>query len=175
MGLFDRFKKKAESAKPAKPADIEVATSADSVSAPVAGKLVAMEDIPDPVFASGAMGKAVGIWPNEGVVYAPVSGSITAGMPHAVGFMSDDDVEVLIHVGIDTVEMKGDGFRMFVERGQHVKAGQVLMTFDRDKIAKAGYKDIVITVITNSDSFSSVDTHEPGEVQAGQQVFKLTK
>lgn len=175
MGLFDRFKKKAEPAKPAKPADLDVTASADAVSAPVSGKLVAMEDIPDPVFASGAMGKAVGIWPNEGVVYAPVSGSITAGMPHAVGFMSDDDVEVLIHVGIDTVEMKGDGFRMFVERGQHVKAGQVLMTFDRDKIAKAGYKDIVISVITNSDNFSSVTPHEPAEVAAGEKVFTIAK
>lgn len=175
MGFFDRFKKKADAAKPAKPADIEVAASADAVSAPVTGKLVAMEDIPDPVFASGAMGKAVGIWPSEGVVYAPVSGSITAGMPHAIGFMSDDNVEVLIHVGIDTVEMKGDGFKMFVERGQHVKAGQALMTFDRDKIAKAGYKDIVITVITNSDDFTGIDLHEPGEVAAGDKVFTLTK
>ncbi len=175
MGLFDVFKKKAAPAKPAKPAKLDVTAAPGTVLAVANGKLMNMEDIPDPVFASGAMGKAVGIKPAEGVVYAPVSGTITAGMPHAQGLVSEDGTEVLIHVGIDTVNMKGDGFTVFTEKGQQVQAGEPLLTFDLDKVAKAGYSDVIITVITNTDDFKSVDPVEPGDVKAGDKAFDIVK
>ncbi|MEE1273041.1 MAG: PTS glucose transporter subunit IIA [Olegusella sp.] len=172
MGLFDKFKK---AAKPAKPAAITVEAAPTAVYAPVPGTGVAMADLPDPVFASGAMGKAYGIVPTEGVVYAPVAGTITATTQtlHALGLASDDGIEVLIHVGVDTVNMKGDGFTGFVKQGDHVAAGEPLMTFDIAKIKKAGYATDVITVITNTDEFKSVEPAAPAEVAAGAKIFDV--
>ena len=170
MGFLDKL---FGSKKPAKPEAISVTTEKGAVYAPVAGKVEAMENIPDPVFASGAMGPCVGIWPVDGNVYAPVSGTVTANMPHAFGFLGDDGVEVLIHVGVDTVNMKGDGFTGFVKQGDHVAAGEPLMTFDIAKIKKAGYATDVITVITNTDEFKSVEPAAPAEVAAGAKIFDV--
>ena len=175
MGFFDRFKKKAEPAKPSKPAKLDVTPSADAVYAAATGKLIPMEEIPDPVFASGAMGRAVGIQPSDGIVYAPVSGKITAAMPQAQGLLSNDGVEVLIHVGIDTVNMKGDGFEVYTQKEEMVQAGDPLLKFDRAKVAAAGYNDVVITVITNTDDYAAVEPVGSGDVQAGTQVLKITK
>ena len=169
MGLFDKlFGSKA----PAKPEAVAVATEKGSVHAPVAGKVEPMESSPDPVFASGAMGPCVGIWPADGNVFAPVSGTITAAMPHAFGFLGDDGVEVLVHVGVDTVNMKGDGFTVHVKKDEHVVAGTPILTFDRDKVAKAGYKDIVMTIVTNADDYASVEATATGEVAVGAKVFQ---
>ncbi len=169
MGFLDKL---FGSKKPAKPEAISVTTEKGAVYAPVAGKVEAMESIPDPVFASGAMGPCVGIWPVDGNVYAPVSGTVTANMPHAFGFLGDDGVEVLIHVGVDTVNMKGEGFTVHAQKGEHVTAGTPLLTFDRDKVAKAGYKDIVMTIITNADDLASVEVVASGEVAVGGKLFQ---
>ncbi len=169
MGFLDKL---FGSKKPAKPEAISVTTEKGAVYAPVAGKVEAMENIPDPVFASGAMGPCVGIWPVDGNVYAPVSGTVTANMPHAFGFLGDDGVEVLIHVGVDTVNMKGEGFTVHAQKGEHVTAGTPLLTFDRDKVAKAGYKDIVMTIITNADDLASVEVVASGEVAVGGKLFQ---
>lgn len=172
MGLFDKlFGGKA--AKPTKPEAIAVLAEGNTVYAAVNGRVEATEAIPDPVFAAEAMGRTVAIWPADGNVYAPVSGTLTTAMPHAFGMVSDDGVEVLVHVGIDTVNMKGDGFSVWVEAGAHVSAGQPLLTFDRDKVAKAGYQDIVMTIVTNSDDYASVDVLASGEVKAGDTVMRL--
>ncbi len=172
MGLFDKFKKPAA---PAKPAAVTVEAVPTAIYAPTPGAGEAMADLPDPVFASGAMGKAYGIVPSEGVVYAPVTGTISATTPtlHALGLASDDGIEVLIHVGVDTVNLKGDGFTSFVKQGDHVVAGEPLMTFDIAKIKKAGYATDVITVITNTDEFKSVEPVEPAEVAAGAKIFDV--
>ena len=172
MGLFDKFKKPAA---PAKPTAITVEAVPTAVYAPTPGAGVAMADLPDPVFASGAMGKAYGIVPTEGVVYAPATGTITATTPtmHALSIHTDDGIDVLIHVGVDTVNMKGDGFTSFVEKDAHVVAGEPLMTFDIAKIKKAGYATDVITVITNTDEFKSVEPVESAEVAAGAKIFDV--
>ncbi|NLH91195.1 MAG: PTS glucose transporter subunit IIA [Atopobium sp.] len=171
MGFFDKFKK----AEPAKPAPITVETVPTAVYAPVAGEGVEQASLPDQVFASGVMGKAYGIKPEGGVIYAPVAGTITATTDtlHAVGLSTDDDIEVLIHVGVDTVNMKGEGFTGFIEKGQRVVAGEPLMTFDSEKIKKAGYDDTVIVVITNTDDLAKVEPIAAKHVDAGEKIFDV--
>ena len=130
------------------------------IYAPVRGKVICREDIPDETFASGIMGEGVGIKPEEEIIVAPFDGEITSVVDtgHAVGLTSSDGVELLIHVGVDTVKMQGDGFQVFVTEGQKVKTGEKLLKFDRDKIRKAGYSDTTAVLVTNSDDYSSVKT-----------------
>ena len=130
------------------------------IYAPVSGKVICREDIPDETFASGIMGEGVGIKPEEEIIVAPFDGEITSVVDtgHAVGLTSCDGVELLIHVGVDTVKMQGDGFQVFVTEGQKVKTGEKLLKFDRDKIRKAGYSDTTAVLVTNSDDYSSVKT-----------------
>lgn len=130
------------------------------ICAPVSGKVICREDIPDETFASGIMGEGVGIKPEEEIIVAPFDGEITSVVDtgHAVGLTSSDGVELLIHVGVDTVKMQGDGFHVFVTEGQKVKTGEKLLKFDRDKIRKAGYSDTTAVLVTNSDDYSSVKT-----------------
>ena len=163
-------KGKAQPQAAAKPEAVE---AAGAVSAPVAGRVEVTAEIPDPVFASEAMGKTVAIWPTEGTVYAPTSGVVASAMPHAFGIAGDNGTEVLVHVGVDTVNMNGDGFNVLVEAGSHVNAGDPILTFDRDKVAKAGYADIVMCIITNSDDLASLEATGTGEVGAGSEIFSL--
>ena len=135
-----------------------------------------MEDIPDPVFASGAMGAAVGIWPVDGYVYAPVDGTVTimgANMPHAMAIRSDDEMVILVHVGIDTVEQRGDGFVVWALKGMHVCAGDPLMWFDTSKARADGRSDIVVTSLANADRFGSVVAARPGAVEVGDPVLTV--
>lgn len=134
--------------------------SAGKASAPARGRVISYEDIPDPTFASGALGAGVGIEPEEGVVYAPCDGTIStvAETKHAIG-ISDGDLEYLIHVGVDTVKMNGDGFDVFVKEGDKVARGQKIMTFDRGKIKAAGYPDTVVFLLTNSDDYPDFKTN----------------
>ena len=175
MGLFDLFKKSSKNAAPE--ALVVSDYTAKTIYAPVSGKVVALENVPDPVFAGGMLGQGLGIWPSEGVVYAPVSGTITATTPtvHAFGITADSGEEVLIHVGVDTVEMKGDGFVALVEQGQHVEVGQPLMTFDLDKVKDAGHPEVVILAITNSSEYSNVEIFAAADqsVSAGEKVCVL--
>ncbi len=174
MGIFDKLRKPAA---PVKPDDIKVEVVPANIYAPTTGNSIRMEDVPDPVFASGAMGKGIVIEPEIDTIYAPVDGEITVttGTLHALGLMGDNGVEILIHVGIDTVEMRGDGFTGFVNTGDKVKAGQALMTFDREKIAKAGKKDHVIMVVTNTDDLPNVEPVSPQHINAGEVAVVVTR
>ena len=155
---------------PVAPASVE-ATGA--VSAPVAGRVEVTAEIPDPVFASEAMGKTIAIWPTDGTVYAPVSGTVASAMPHAFGIAGDNGTEVLVHVGVDTVNMNGDGFNVLVEANTHVNAGDPILVFDRNKVSQAGYADIVMTIVTNSDDLASLTPVATGNVGAGTEIFSL--
>ncbi|MBE5037601.1 PTS glucose transporter subunit IIA [Subdoligranulum sp. DSM 109015] len=170
MGFFDIFKKKAEPETPAPTGPMMVAADAK-------GTIVPMESIPDDVFAQGILGKCCGIDPAEGKVFAPVDGVITQAPDtlHALGIQGNGGVEVLIHVGVDTVEMKGDGFSANVKVGDKIKKGQLLLTMDLDKIKAAGHPAVVITVITNTDEFADVDVVASGEVEPGADMIKVTK
>ena len=134
-----------------------------TVYAPVSGTAIPSEEIPDETFAAGVLGRGVGIQPVEGMITAPFDGEIStvAETRHAVGLSSPDGMEVLIHVGVDTVAMNGDGFTALVQEGQKVRAGETLLTFDRDKIAAAGHPDVVVMLVTNSDDYEDL------RIQAG--------
>ena len=129
-----------------------------NVIQPVPGKVIARESIPDETFATGVLGDGVGIDPSEGVVYAPFDGEISNifDTNHAVS-IEGKGMELLIHVGVDTVNMKGDGFRGFVHEGDQVKAGQKLIEFDIEKIKKAGFSPVTAVLLTNSDDLEGVE------------------
>lgn len=156
---------------PARPA---LQCQAGVVYAPVAGTVVPSEEIPDETFATGVLGRGVGIKPADGVIVAPFDGEISSvtDTHHAVGITSPDGMELLIHVGVDTVEMQGEGFRCFVQQGQKVKAGDELIAFDRDKIAAAGHPDIVAVLLTNADDYSELKI-ETGSCQVLQKVLQV--
>ncbi len=135
-----------------------ISSSAGEIALPTPGKVIPYTEIPDPTFASGALGQGIGVVPSEGVVFAPYDGEISsvADSKHAIGITGAEDQELLIHVGVDTVEMKGDGFKTFVEEGDKVTKGQKLMEFDIEKIKAAGHPDTVVVLLTNSDDYDDV-------------------
>ena len=153
----------APKAKPAEPA-LSVPTvsvircAAGQVLQPVEGKVIDRESIPDDTFASGVLGDGIGVEPTAEVVVAPFDGTVSsvAESHHAVGLESGG-MELLIHVGVDTVNMQGDGFTCLVNEGDEVKAGQPLIRFDRSKIKAAGYSDTVAVLLTNSDDLEGVE------------------
>ena len=132
--------------------------AAGTVLQPVKGNVIAREAIPDDTFASGVLGDGVGIEPTDELVVAPFDGTISsvAESQHAVGIESNG-MEMLIHVGVDTVNMQGDGFTCLVKEGDEVKAGQPMIRFDREKIKAAGYSDTVAVLLTNSDDLEGVE------------------
>lgn len=129
-----------------------------TLHAPITGKYIPLEEIPDKVFSQGFLGQGCGIEPEDSTVYSPVDGEIVqvAETKHAVGIQSSEGVEVLIHVGMDTVEMKGDGFTTKVKFGDKVKIGDPLLVFDVEKIKAAGHPLTTAFVITNSDDFTEI-------------------
>lgn len=168
--LFDFFKgKKAEKA----PEPVQFPAE---LGAAAGGTAVPMEQIPDPMFSQGILGVCCGIEPQEGKVYAPVSGKITqlADTLHAVGIEAAG-MELLIHVGVDTVEMQGNGFQAKVKEGQTVNKGDLLLTMDLDKIKAAGHPATVILAVTNTDDFASVEQIGAGIVKPGDAVLKVSK
>lgn len=170
MGFFDFLKKSAAPAAPAEP------TFPMMLAADAKGAFVPMENIPDEVFAQGILGTCCGIDPSEGKVFAPAGGEITQAPDsgHALGIMADG-VEILIHVGVDTVEMKGDGFSPKVKVGDKVKKGDLLLEMDLGKIAAAGHPAVVITVVTNTDDFKAVEVVASGDVEPGADLIKVSK
>ncbi|MDO4437580.1 MAG: PTS glucose transporter subunit IIA [Coriobacteriaceae bacterium] len=177
MGLFDMFKKKEAPEAPVVPASIDAQDGADVLCSPVSGKAIKMADVPDPVFSGEVLGKGCAVWPEGEVVYAPVSGKVTVVMGHAVGIMSDSGVEVLVHVGVDTVNLQGKGFTGYVSQGDQVAAGQPILSMDRSVIAEAGYKDCVVVAVSNSAEFADVElaVENEGRVEAGSVVAKVTR
>lgn len=124
----------------------------------VAGKLVPLAEIKDQAFSTGALGKGLGIIPTSNSIVAPVSGEISAVFPtkHAIGIKTEEGIEVLIHIGIDTVELDGKHFDTIVKQGDEVKQGQLLSTVDFEGIQKDGYDPTVIVVITNTMDYLDV-------------------
>ena len=177
MGLFDMFKKKEAPSAPVAPANIDAQAGADVLCAPVSGKVIAMSDVPDPVFSGEILGKGCAVWPEGDIVYAPVNGKVTVTMGHAVGIMSDSGVEGLVHVGVDTVNLQGKGFTGYVKQGDQVVAGQPVLKMDRAVIAEAGYKDCVVLAVSNSAEFEAVELAVEPEttVAAGSVVVKVTR
>ena len=164
-----------EKAEAAAPATVSVASKPGVVCAPVSGEVVAMTEIPDETFATGVLGEGVGIKPTESRVVAPFSGTISsvADSHHAVGVTSPEGLEVLIHVGVDTVDMGGKGFAAKVKEGDAVVAGQELISFDRKAIKAAGHPDIVVVLLTNAEDFEKLDIAPAGTVQTGAEIIRV--
>ena len=162
--ILHKDKPKDEEAEAAaeEPALPEITCEKGKVYAPIKGNVIPSAKIPDETFAAGVLGEGVGIEPTLGIVYAPFDGEIssTTDTKHAIGVSSPDGLELLIHVGVNTVAMEGDGFELFCAEGDAVKAGQKLMTFDIDKIKAAGYSTTTAVLVTNSDDYAGLDIKE---------------
>ena len=152
------------------------ATGPEAIVSPMAGEAISMTAVSDPVFASEAMGKGAAVEPTEGKVFAPADGSITmvAETGHAIGLLSEGGVEILIHIGIDTVNLKGGPFTAKCQAGESVKKGDLLMDVDLGAIKEANLPATTMVIITNTDDFSSVEGHT-GTVKVGDTLIDIKK
>lgn len=155
--------------------NIPVAPQSETIQTPIVGDVVALENVNDPVFSSGAMGQGIAVKPSQGVVYAPADAevSIAFATGHAYGLKTANGAEILIHVGIDTVTMNGEGFEQKVAQGDKVKAGDVLGTFDSNKIAAAGLDDTTMVIVTNTADYASVTPVASGSVVKGDAIIEV--
>ena len=159
----------------AKPADDKAPVRAEVLLAPITGTAIKMTEVPDPVFASEAMGTGAAVRPTEGKLYAPASGTITvlAETGHALAMTTDAGAEVLMHIGIDTVTLKGAPFTAHVHLGDHVEAGQLLMDVDLDAIRAAGLDPVTPVIVTNSDAYARITPHVDAAVRHGEKLVEL--
>ena len=147
------------------------------IASPLTGSAMALDAVPDPVFASGAMGGGAGVDPSgDVVVTAPADGTVVVAMGsgHAYGLSLDSGVEILIHVGLDTVNLEGKGFDVKVAKGARVRAGDVLVRVDRSVVEAAGYSLVTPVIVTNTAKFSSVELVAPGSVASGAPLLRVT-
>lgn len=165
MKLFNRFIKKDEVKWP-----VIISACAD-------GKIIPMENIPDEVFSAGVLGTCCGIEPENGVIYSPVNGKIVqlADSLHAIGIEGEGNLEILIHVGIDTVDMNGDGFKSLVKVGETVSKGDKILEVSLEKIREAGHPTVVITIVTNTNDFGNVELSAMNQVKHGENLFLVSK
>ena len=145
------------------------------VASPLEGKAVALSEVPDPIFAAGKLGEGVAVEPTGTTVVAPAAGKVAATYPsgHAVGLKLDNGVELLVHVGLDTVNLDGEGFTVKVKKGDQVAAGDTLIEFDPAVIKKAGYPLITPVIVTNTRKFASVEG-VVGNANNASTVLKVT-
>ena len=143
------------------------------VPTPIKGRVVTLADTGDEMFASEALGQGIAIEPETGEVIAPFAGTVSAVMGHAIGLECDNGLELLIHVGIDTVNLNGKGFDPKVAQGDHVEAGALLMKFDISLIREAGYPVVTQVIVTNSDEYAKVSGIAEGSVSQSDPVLKV--
>ena len=147
----------------------------ETILAPIKGEVKPIEESSDAAFASGALGKGVVILPEEGKVYAPVTGTVTVLFPslHAIGIMSDAGVELLIHIGINTVQLNGEGFTAHIKQGDQIKQGQLLVEFDMNKIKEAGYSLETPVLVTNYADLKEVKNTSASSVQLQETLIEV--
>lgn len=172
MGLLDKLKNKLGNT-----TNTSVPAIPGRLYAPLAGTLVPIEEIPDNVISQGILGQGCGIQPDDGKVVSPVDGVVSgiAQTLHAVGVTTAEGAELLIHVGVDTVEMNGEGFHMAVKAGEWVVCGQLLLTFDLAAIEQAGHPTVTTFVVTNADEFAEVQMTTGLHVAACQEIGFVRK
>ena len=165
MGLFDKLFGKKEEINP------------NHVYAPMAGEAVAISEVPDPTFSSGAMGNGIAIKPTDGKVCSPVNGTVDMMFDtgHAVSLVSDNGIEILIHVGLETVGLEGKPFQIKVQNGQKVKKGDILMIADLAAIEAAGLPTITPVLICNTDDYTTFNTTAGKAVTNADVVIELGK
>lgn len=165
MGLFDKLFGKKEEINP------------NHVYAPMAGEAVDISQVPDPTFSSGAVGNGIAIQPTDGKVCSPVNGTVDMMFDtgHAVTLVSDNGIEILIHVGLETVGLNGAPFQVKVQNGQKVKKGDILMIADLDAIKAAGLPTITPVLICNTDDYTTFNTTTGKAVTNADVVIELGK
>lgn len=146
------------------------------IGSPVRGEAVSIREVSDPTFGEEILGKGVAIKPADGRIYAPVDGEITLLFDtlHALSLTSGEGVEILVHVGLDTVALKGQHFTAHVATGEKVKKGTLLLTVDLEQVKAAGYDVITPMIICNTDDYSAVEA-VVGEVEPGDTVLEITR
>jgi PTS system beta-glucosides-specific IIC component len=156
--------------------DNAVEAKGEVVSSPLTGTVLPLDEVKDEAFATGALGNGVAVVPTEGKLVAPVSGTVSALFPskHAVGIISDHGAELLIHVGMDTVQLQGEFFTAHIQQGDRVEKGQLLIEFDIKGIQEAGFDIATPVIVTNSDRYNLVTTEEK-EVKHGDRLITLIK
>lgn len=191
LTYFAGFKDVPESAVPTQAADRNETPRADTgtegsgtatlvhtatleITTPVAGTVVALADLPDKVFASGVVGQGVGVVPAEGQARSPLDATVVTAMPHAYGLRTDDGVELLVHVGIDTVRLDGEHFRPVAAEGTRVREGEVLAEFDPEAIRAAGYDPVTVVVVTAPAGYGTVEVTASGDVRTDDRLLLLT-
>jgi beta-glucoside PTS system EIICBA component len=149
--------------------------SEEVISSPLTGEVIPLSDIKDQAFASGSLGKGVAIEPSEGKLYAPVSGTVSALFPtnHAIGITSDNGAEILLHIGMDTVELNGKFFTSHISQGARVEKGQLLIEFDIPKIQGEGYIVTTPVIVTNMDAYQDPTMTDQKQVQSGDRIFDI--
>ena len=159
--------------------DVDTTTTANAetegtLSAFLTGKVIPLKEVGDGVFSEGMMGDGLAIWPESNVVCAPADATVTVLMQasrHAVGLTMNNGMEILLHVGIDTVDMQGDGFTYLIEDGQKVKKGTPLIEFDREKIKAAGHPDVTVCVITDQGNVNHIEMHTDIQAECKETVI----
>lgn len=148
-----------------------------TLGAPVKGKAVSLREVNDPTFSDGLLGKGVAVVPSEGKVFAPADGEIAMVFEtlHAVSMNADFGAEILIHVGLDTVTMKGEGFTGHVKAGDKVKKGDLLLEMDLEKIKAAGYDTVTPMLICNTDAYADVEGLPGKDVVPGEDILVIKK
>lgn len=166
MGLFDFLKGK----------DTAGEKKKVELYAPCEGEFVSIEKVSDPVFSQKMMGDGFGVNPVDGKVFSPGRGKVVSVFPtqHAVGIELENGIEVLVHMGIDTVELKGDPFDTVVKEGEQVQPGTLLSTMDLEKLDKAGKESTVIVILTNMDEVEALDLNADKKVNQGQVLGSVT-
>ena len=147
------------------------------LKSPLSGEIVPLSAVPDPVFSSGAMGKGIAINPREGKLFAPADGKIVTAFPtgHAIGMQTIDGVEILMHIGMDTVELNGEGFELKVKEGQTVKQGELLVQFDIEHVSNEGYNLVTPIIITNTNAFTDILDLNQTEILAQEDCLVVIK
>ena len=153
--------------------ETETVKEKQRIQAPVQGQLVSLDQINDEVFASQQMGKTLAIYPTEEQIVSPGNGQVTALYPthHAIGLKLDNGAEILLHIGINTVELKGRGFETFVKVGERVRLGQKLLSFDKQIIQAAGYDPTVLVIVTNTAEMAVIETTKQTEITPQTNLF----
>lgn len=164
-----------ESPSPAAAASTATASSTPTVACPVSGEALDIADVNDAAFASKAMGDGIAVKPAEGKLVSPLSGTVEALFPtgHALAIKGDNGISVLLHIGIDTVQMNGDGFTAHVAQGDRVSQGQPLVDFDLDKIAAAGYEATTMVLAAEVPSEGTLTKCAFGPIKAGERALWL--
>ncbi|MCI9250707.1 MAG: PTS transporter subunit EIIC [Lachnospiraceae bacterium] len=171
---FDEPADPGQAKKETKPSE-KPGSKAAAVSAPVSGICIPLSEVNDAVFSQKILGDGAAIIPSEGKVYAPVNGTVSTvfDTKHAIGLLSEDGVELLIHIGIDTVNLEGKYFTAHVESGQKIRKGDLLVSFDQEMIQKVGYDTVTPVLITNTAEFHSIHTDASGNVKAGDVLLTV--